>query len=140
MRAPRIGPREDRTMTKKNLNNTPVSQIPTWFERKFEFTFPVEHWLILCVRLRGTPARLEEILRGVSPDVLIRKAADKWSAQEHAGHLLDLESLECFESSFRTPHCRGSGQHQEKQKSDFTQDHVQLPLEEFKQKSPAAVL
>ena len=38
--------------------------------------------------------RLEEMLRGVHREVLVRKrAADKWSAQEHAGHLLDLEPL-----------------------------------------------
>jgi len=70
-----------------------MSQVPVWFERKFDFTFPVEHYPNLCVRLRGTPARLEEILRGVPQDVLLDKPADKWSPQEHAGHLLDLESL-----------------------------------------------
>jgi uncharacterized damage-inducible protein DinB len=70
-----------------------MSQVPVWFERKFDFTFPVEQYPNLCVRLRGTPARLEEILRGVSRDGLLRKPGDKWSAQEHAGHLLDLEAL-----------------------------------------------
>ena len=80
-------------MTENNLNNTAVSQIPSWFERKFEFIFPVEHYPILCVRLRGTPARLEEMLHEVSRAVLIRKPTNKWSAQEHAGHLLDMESL-----------------------------------------------
>lgn len=70
-----------------------MSQVPIWFERKFEFTFPVEQYPNVCVRLRGTPARLEETLRGVSRDVLVHKAEGKWSAQEHAGHLLDLESL-----------------------------------------------
>ena len=80
-------------MTENNLNNTAVSQIPSWFERKFEFIFPVEHYPILCVRLRGTPARLEEMLHEVSRGALIRKPTNKWSAQEHAGHLLDMESL-----------------------------------------------
>jgi uncharacterized damage-inducible protein DinB len=70
-----------------------MSQVPVWFERKFEFTFPVEQYPNLCVRLRGTPARLDEIVRGVSHDVLVEKPGEKWSAQEHAGHLLDLESL-----------------------------------------------
>jgi uncharacterized damage-inducible protein DinB len=70
-----------------------MSKVPVWFERKFEFTFPVEHYPNLCIRLRGTPARLEEIVRGVSRDVLLGKTNGKWSAQEHAGHLLDLESL-----------------------------------------------
>jgi uncharacterized damage-inducible protein DinB len=47
----------------------------------------------VCARLRGTPARLEETLRGRSHQILIRKAQGKWSAQEQAGHLLDLEAL-----------------------------------------------
>lgn len=72
-----------------------MSTVPRWFDRQFEFTFPPEQHPILCVRLRGTPARLEEIVRGCSRDVLVRKQQekDKWSAQEHAGHLLDLEPL-----------------------------------------------
>ena len=70
-----------------------MSQVPAWFERKFDFTFPVEQYPNVCARLRGTPARLEETLRGVSRYVLITKSVDKWSAQEHAGHLLDLEPL-----------------------------------------------
>jgi uncharacterized damage-inducible protein DinB len=70
-----------------------MSQVPVWFERKFEFSFPVELRPNLLARLRGTPARLEEALRGRSREVVTRKAQEKWSAQEHAGHLLDLEPL-----------------------------------------------
>jgi uncharacterized damage-inducible protein DinB len=70
-----------------------MSQVPAWFERKFDFTFPVEQFPNLCIRLRGTPARLEEMLHGVSRDVLVSKPGDNWSAQEHVGHLFDLESL-----------------------------------------------
>jgi uncharacterized damage-inducible protein DinB len=70
-----------------------MSQVPIWFERKFEFSFPVELYPNLCARLRGTPARLEETLRGRSHEILIPKPQGKWSAQEHAGHLLDLEPL-----------------------------------------------
>jgi len=62
-----------------------MSQVPIWFERKFEFSFPVELLPNLCARLRGTPARLEEALRGRSHEILIGKAQEKWSAQEHAG-------------------------------------------------------
>jgi uncharacterized damage-inducible protein DinB len=36
---------------------------------------------------------MEEMLRCVSRDLLLAKPPDKWSAQEHAGHLLDLEPL-----------------------------------------------
>ena len=70
-----------------------MSQVPIWFERKFDFSFPVELHPNLCARLRGTPARLEDALRGRPHKILIRKAKEKWSAQEHAGHLLDLEPL-----------------------------------------------
>ena len=37
---------------------------PPWFERKFDFSFPWELLLNLCARLRGTPARLRELLEG----------------------------------------------------------------------------
>src|ERR1700680_4232153 len=70
-----------------------MSQVPVWFERKFEFSLPVELHPNVCARLRGTPARLEEIVRGAARDVLVRKSHETWSAQEHAGHLADLEPL-----------------------------------------------
>jgi uncharacterized damage-inducible protein DinB len=70
-----------------------MSHVPIWFERKFEFTFPVELYPNVLVRLRGTPARLEEVLRDRSGEILVGKPAGKWSAQEHAGHMLDLEPL-----------------------------------------------
>jgi uncharacterized damage-inducible protein DinB len=37
--------------------------------------------------------RLEEMVRDVRQSLLVGKPGDKWSAQEHAGHLLDLEPL-----------------------------------------------
>jgi uncharacterized damage-inducible protein DinB len=70
-----------------------MSEVPIWFDRKFEFSFPVELHPNLCARLRGTPARLEETLRGRPGKLLVVKPQEKWSAQEHAGHLLDLEPL-----------------------------------------------
>ena len=70
-----------------------MSEVPLWFERKFEFSFPVELLPNLCARLRGTPARLEEVLGGRPHTHLIARAGGGWSAQEQAGHLLDLEPL-----------------------------------------------
>ncbi len=70
-----------------------MSNVPAWFERKFSFSFPTEIYPNLAMRLRGTPARLEEIVRGRAHATLIRKDDGKWSAQEHAGHLDDLEPL-----------------------------------------------
>lgn len=65
--------------------------ISRWFDRQFDFTFPPEQHPNLCVRLRGTPARVEEMIRGCAYEILVHKPLEKWSAQEHAGHLLDLE-------------------------------------------------
>jgi len=70
-----------------------MSRVPPWFERKFEFSFPVELSPNIAARLRGTPARLEEILRICPQQIRLRRPQGKWSAQEHAGHLLDLEPL-----------------------------------------------
>ena len=70
-----------------------MAQIAKWFERKFEFSFPVELYPDLCVRLRGTPARLEEMLRERQASHMVRSSDGKWSAQEHVGHLLELEPL-----------------------------------------------
>ena len=70
-----------------------MRQVPVWFERTFEFSFPVELLPNLRARLRGTPARLEEVLHGLPHEILIAKTNETWSAQENAGHLLDLEPL-----------------------------------------------
>lgn len=70
-----------------------MTPLTRWYERKFEFGFPIDLYPNLTVRLRGTPARLEEFLRDRPAEVLTRKPQQKWSAQEHAGHLLDLEPL-----------------------------------------------
>ncbi|MGA8865320.1 MAG: DinB family protein [Candidatus Sulfotelmatobacter sp.] len=70
-----------------------MSQVPIWYDRKFEFSFPLEFYPNVCARLRGTPARVEEALRGRSAEIVTGKPQGKWSAQEHAGHMLDLEPL-----------------------------------------------
>jgi len=70
-----------------------MSRVPAWFERKFDFSFPVEAYPNLATRLRGTPARLEETVHRRPREIMVRKEQGKWSAQEHAGHLLDLEPL-----------------------------------------------
>jgi uncharacterized damage-inducible protein DinB len=65
-----------------------------WFTRTF--AFDLEPWMMPNVveRLRGTPARLEERIAGLPREVLTRPpAAGKWSIQQNAGHLLDLEAL-----------------------------------------------
>lgn len=64
-----------------------------WFDRKFDFVLPVEMYPIVVERLRGTPVRLEEKMRGLSPDILTAKPNDTWSIKEQVGHLGDLYEL-----------------------------------------------
>ncbi|HEV3468559.1 MAG TPA: DinB family protein [Pyrinomonadaceae bacterium] len=64
-----------------------------WVERRFEFNLPVGVFPCVLERLRGTPARLEEMVRGLAPQVLTEKVGGAWSIQEQAGHLLDLDEL-----------------------------------------------
>ncbi|HEX8888589.1 MAG TPA: DinB family protein [Pyrinomonadaceae bacterium] len=64
-----------------------------WFKRQFSFGLPVEMYPNVLERVRGTPARLEDLARSLTPETLTRRDGDKWSIQEHAGHLLDLEPL-----------------------------------------------
>ena len=70
-----------------------MSDILKWVDRTFQFTFQVEVYPEIIERLRGTPARLEDRLRNIDPQLLIRPDGERWSMQENAGHLLDLESL-----------------------------------------------
>lgn len=72
--------------------SAPIAR-PPWFSRRF--TFDVEPWAYpnLVERVRGTPARLEERLRGLDEETLTTQLDGRWSIQENAGHLLDLEAL-----------------------------------------------
>lgn len=64
-----------------------------WTERKFNFDIAAWMFPNILERIRGTPSRLEDRVRNVSPEILVRKQEHKWSVQEQIGHLLDLESL-----------------------------------------------
>ena len=64
-----------------------------WTDRRFNFDFPAGIYPEMIERLRGTPARLEDLLAGVAPEKLTAQADGRWSMQENAGHLLDLESM-----------------------------------------------
>ncbi|MDT8069671.1 MAG: DinB family protein [Terriglobia bacterium] len=70
-----------------------MPELVAWLDRKFDFDFPVALYPNVIVRIRGTPARLEDAVRGLSREQLIAKTQRKWSIQEHAGHLLDEEDL-----------------------------------------------
>jgi hypothetical protein len=64
-----------------------------WVEREFEFNLPVGLFPCVVERLRGTPARLEELTRGLTHGELTAKPGGLWSIQEQAGHLWDLDEL-----------------------------------------------
>jgi len=69
-----------------------ISEFP-WFER--QFTLDLAVWMMpnIIERLRGTPARLEEMVASLDTAVLTRREGEDWSIQENAGHLWDLEAL-----------------------------------------------
>jgi DinB family protein len=70
-----------------------MSEHLKWTDRTFQFTFPVEVYPEMIERLRGTPSRLEDRLKSLPAEILTRRDGHRWSIQENAGHLLDLESL-----------------------------------------------
>lgn len=64
-----------------------------WFDRVFELGLAAAALPDILERLRGTPARLEERVRGVPGDAMTSQVDGRWSIQENVGHLLDLERL-----------------------------------------------
>lgn len=68
-------------------------QLYRWFDREFVFEQPVWMYPNVVERIRGGPARLEELVRPLTSGVLTAREGDNWSIQEHAGHLSDLEVL-----------------------------------------------
>ncbi len=64
-----------------------------WIDRRFDFDFPVGVFPWILERLRGTPARVEELVRSLSPETLIKQHYGKWSIQENVGHLIKVEEL-----------------------------------------------
>ena len=64
-----------------------------WVERQFNFNFPTGLYPEMIERLRGAPARVDEYLSSASPEILTTRDHDRWSIQENAGHLFDLDAL-----------------------------------------------
>lgn len=67
--------------------------ITKWVERKFVFDYPVGVFPCVLERVRGTPARLEEIVNGLPAEALTTRPGDAWSIQEQVGHLLEVDRL-----------------------------------------------
>ncbi len=62
-------------------------------QRTFDFDFPVDRYPQMLERLRGTPTRVDQIARSLTPHVLVKRDGQTWSIQENIGHLLDLGYL-----------------------------------------------
>lgn len=68
-------------------------ELTRWLDRTFPVQLPVGLFPVVVERLRGTPLRLAEKVAGHSREILTARPQGAWSLQEHAGHLVDLESL-----------------------------------------------
>jgi uncharacterized damage-inducible protein DinB len=64
-----------------------------WLDHRFNFDLPTSHFPNVLERLRGTPARLEERVRGLAESTLTKRLDEHWSIQENVGHLADVETL-----------------------------------------------
>jgi uncharacterized damage-inducible protein DinB len=64
-----------------------------WLYRRWTFNFPAELYPAVIERLRGTPARADELAQSISPKELSRSIDGQWSIQRHLAHIADLETL-----------------------------------------------
>lgn len=70
------------------------SQILTpWTCRRWRFEFPSELYPAVIERLRGLPARAEELVSSLDKNLVTGTPARGWSIQQHLGHLADLDAL-----------------------------------------------
>ena len=68
-----------------------ITQTP-WFERKFNFNFPVGIFPVIFSRLEGSIFRLYSLLSNAD-DAICSNATNGWTVKQHLGHLFDLEDL-----------------------------------------------
>jgi uncharacterized damage-inducible protein DinB len=68
-----------------------IQQTP-WFQRRFDFDFPVGIFPIIFSRMEGSIFRLYSLLSNAD-DELCSHNSNGWSVKEHLGHLYDLEEL-----------------------------------------------
>ncbi len=64
-----------------------------WFSRTFDFSNSQNIFPSIIERLAGTPARLDEKLLSISPEILSVRIDGTWTIRENIGHLTDLEPL-----------------------------------------------
>ena len=70
-----------------------MQEMINWLDRRFNYEPPAGEFPMIVERLRGAPARVSARILYVRAASLTRRPNDRWSAQEHIGHLADLESL-----------------------------------------------
>lgn len=70
-----------------------VPELKPWLERKFTLELPDWRFPLELERLRAIPASVEDLTLRLDRTTLTTRLHDKWSIQEHVGHLLDLEAL-----------------------------------------------
>jgi len=63
-----------------------------WVQRSFSFPDDVRTFPDVIERFRGTPARLEERVRGL-PRATLTRSDGGWTILQNIGHLLDMEPL-----------------------------------------------
>jgi uncharacterized damage-inducible protein DinB len=68
-----------------------IPQTP-WFERSFQFDFPLSNFPVIFSRLEGSLFRLQCILANADEEAC-SYGANGWSVKEHLGHLADMEEL-----------------------------------------------
>jgi hypothetical protein len=114
-----------------------MSEKLKWTDRSFAFTFPVEVYPEMIERLRGTPARLEDRVQSISPEILTKRDGKRWSIQENVGHLLDLESLvrlrlEQYLASAKELHAADMS-NRRTYEADHNQNSMESILKDFRQ-------
>jgi len=90
-------PGSDRAGAPPARYDLPVNGPSPWVARRFEFSSSPADYTALLGRLESAPARLAALTQGLPPATLTDRAGPgpggRWSIQQHAGHLLDLEPL-----------------------------------------------
>jgi uncharacterized damage-inducible protein DinB len=64
-----------------------------WFDRALSFDISAWMYPNVIERLRGTPARVDQLIQGLATRHLTGGEEGRWSIQENIGHLMDLEEL-----------------------------------------------
>ena len=64
-----------------------------WFTRTFDLGLPASAAVAIIARLETAPDRLEKADRPLRDVLRTHRPGGRWSIQENAGHLLDLEPL-----------------------------------------------